>query len=178
MLGMSDGAERLHYVLERPADSRGLLEAVADPMGFVRNPLYAIVHEACYADGCVTAWAADRVMPDDFRADPTLLWGEMLYPWVFDDYELLQPLREAAELLAQRDWPALYDPGVLAENEVPAAAAIWVRDMYVPRGFSEETAARIKGLNPWISNEFEHNGLRLEGARILGRLIDLAHGRG
>jgi pimeloyl-ACP methyl ester carboxylesterase len=177
-LGMSDGAERVHYVLERPFDSPGFLHEVDDPMGFQRNPLYAIVHEACYADGCVTNWAADRVLPDDFRDDPTLLWGEMLYPWVFEDYGALQPLREAAELLAQREWPALYDPGVLAANEVPAAAAIWVHDMYVPRVFSEETAARIKGLRPWITNEYEHNGLRLDGERVLGRLFDLAHGRG
>jgi len=177
MLGMSDGAERLHYVLERPVESRGFLHEVDDPMGFQRNPLYAIVHEACYADGCVTAWASQRVMPDDFRNDPTLLWGEMLYPWVFDEYGALQPLKEAAELLAQREWPALYDADVLAANEVPAAAAIWVRDMYVPRVFSEETAAQIKGLRPWITNEFEHDGLRKDGGRVLGRLIDLANGR-
>ncbi len=177
MLGMTDGAERLHYILERPLDSPGFLHEADDPMGFQRNPLYAIVHEACYADGCVTSWAAERVLPDDFRDDPTLLWGEMLYPWVFEDYGALQPLQEAAELLAQREWPALYDPDVLAANEVPAAAAIWVNDMYVPRVFSEETAARIKGLRPWISNEYEHNGLRADGDRVLSRLIDLAHDR-
>ena len=177
MLGMSDGAERLHYVLERPVESPGFLHEVDDPMGFQRNPLYAIVHEACYADGCVTAWASERVLPDDFRDDPTLLWGEMLYPWVFEDYGALQPLREAAELLAHREWPALYDAAVLAANDVPAAAAIWVNDMYVPRVFSEVTAAQIKGLRAWITNEYEHDALRKDGGRVLGRLIDLAHGR-
>ena len=177
MLGMSDGAERLHYVVERPAESPGFLHEVDDPMGFVRNPLYALVHEACWADGGATGWAAERVMPEDFHADPTLLWGEMVYPWTFEDYGALQPLQEAAGLLAQREWPPLYDPGVLAANEVPAAAAIWVRDMYVPRVFSEETAATINGLRPWITNEFEHDGLRKEGDRVLGRLIDLVQGR-
>src|SRR5581483_4174030 len=177
MLGMSTGSDRLHYVLERPVASPGFLHEDDDPMGFMRNPLYAIVHEACYADGCVTAWAADRVMPDDFRDDPTMLWGEMLYPWVFEQYGPLQPLREAAELLAQHEWPALYDAGVLAHNDVPAAAAIWVYDMYVARVFSEETAGRIRGLRPWITNEFEHDGLRKDANRVLGRLIDLAQGR-
>ena len=176
-LGMSTGADSLHYALERPPDSPGFLHDVADPMGFTRNPLYAIVHEACYADGCTTAWASERVMPGDFRDDPTLLWGEMLYPWVFEDYGALHPLQEAADLLAQHQWPALYDADVLAANEVPGAAAIWVHDMYVPRVFSEETAARIKGLRPWITSEFEHDGLRKDGGRVLGRLIDLAHGR-
>jgi pimeloyl-ACP methyl ester carboxylesterase len=177
MLGMSDGADRLHYVLERPPDSPEFLHEADSPMGFTRNPLYAIVHEACYADACVTDWAAERVMPDDFREDPTLFAGEMLYPWVFEEYGALQPLRDAAELLAHHDWPALYDPEQLAQNEVPAAAAIWANDMYVPRGYSEETAAKIRGLRPWLSNEFEHDGLRKDGRRVLGRLIDLARGR-
>jgi pimeloyl-ACP methyl ester carboxylesterase len=177
MLGMSDGAERLHYVLERPPDSPGFLHDVDSPMGFARNPLYAIVHEACYADACVTGWAAERVMPDDFRDDPTLFAGEMLYPWVFEEYGALQPLRDAAELLAQHEWPALYDPEQLARNEVPAAAAIWANDMYVPRGYSEETAARVHGLKPWLSSELEHDGLRKDGRRVFGRLIDLVRGR-
>ena len=47
----------------------------------------------------------------------------------------------------------------------------------VERAFSEETAARVKGLRPWLTDEYEHNGLRADGERILGRLIDLARGR-
>jgi hypothetical protein len=41
----------------------------------------------------------------------------------------------------------------------------------------EHTAARIRGLRPWLTNEFEHNALRVEGERVLGRLIDLVRGR-
>ena len=59
---------------------------------------------------------------------------------------------------------------------MPAAAAIYAEDMYVERAFSEETAAQIGGLRPWVTNEYEHNGLRADGERILGRLIDLARG--
>jgi hypothetical protein len=29
----------------------------------------------------------------------------------------------------------------------------------------------------WITNEYEHNGLRADGERVLGRLIDLVKGR-
>jgi hypothetical protein len=105
-----------------------------------------------------------------------LFTGEHVYPWMFEDYGGLAPLREAAHLLAEREWPRLYDPEVLASNEVPVAAAIYVNDMYVERAFSEETAARIRGARTWITNEYEHNGLRADGARILGRLIDLARG--
>ena len=49
--------------------------------------------------------------------------------------------------------------------------------MYVERVFSEETAGAIRGLRPWVTNEYEHDGLRADGDRILGRLIDLARGR-
>ena len=62
-------------------------------------------------------------------------------------------------------------------NEVPVAATIYVNDLYVERDFAEETAATIRGLRPWITNEFEHNGLRADGERVLGRLIDLVRGR-
>ena len=65
----------------------------------------------------------------------------------------------------------------LAVNEVPVAATIYVDDLYVERAFAEETAAAIRGLRPWITNEFVHNGLRADGERVLGRLIDLARGR-
>jgi hypothetical protein len=60
---------------------------------------------------------------------------------------------------------------------VPAAAAIYAEDPYVERVFSEETAARVRGLRPWVTNEYDHNGLRADGERILSRLIDLTRGR-
>ena len=96
---------------------------------------------------------------------------------MFEDYGALRPLREAAELLAHREWPRLYDHRVLADNEVPVAAAIYAEDMYVERLFSEETASKIRDVRPWITSEYEHNGLRVDGDRVLGRLLDLARGR-
>jgi len=176
MLGMSDGAEQLHYVLELPPDSPAFLHDVEAAVLFARNPIYAVLHEASWADGGATRWSAERVLPAEYSA-PELFTGEHVYPWMFEDYGALAPLREAAQLLAEREWPRLYDADVLARNEVPVAAAIYVNDMYVERGFSEETAARIRGARTWITDEYEHNGLRADGERILGRLIDLARGR-
>jgi hypothetical protein len=48
--------------------------------------------------------------------------------------------------------------------------------MYVERRFSEETAQAIQGLKVWITNEYEHNGLRAEGEIVLGRLLGLLRG--
>jgi pimeloyl-ACP methyl ester carboxylesterase len=174
-LGMSDGAEHLHYVLELPPDSPAFAHDVEAAEPFARNPLYAVLHEASWADGGVTRWSAQRMLPAAFES-PDLLTGEHVYPWMFEDYGGLAPLREAAQLLAEREWPRLYDADVLKANEVPTAAAIYAQDMYVERAFSEETAALIGGLRPWVTSEYEHNGLRADGERVLGRLIELAGG--
>lgn len=176
-LGFSDGAESLHYLLELPVGSPAFCHDVDHAIGFSRNPIYAILHEACWADGGVTRWSGDRVMPDDFRETPELFTGEHIFPWMFEDYGALAPLREAAELLAALEWPRLYNPDVLAANEVPVAALIYAEDPYVERVFSEETAADIRGARTWLTNEYDHNGLRADGERLLGRLLDLARGR-
>ncbi len=177
VLGAGDGFERLHYLVELPFGSPAFLHDVDAAYPFPRNPLYAVIHEACYAPGCATRWSAERMLPDEFRDDPTLFTGEHVYPWMLEDSGSLRPLAEAAEILAQHEWPQLYDPDRLRANDVPAAAAIYAEDMYVERAFSEETAASIRGLRPWITNEFQHDGLRADGARVLGRLIDLVRGR-
>jgi pimeloyl-ACP methyl ester carboxylesterase len=177
VLGMSYGAEQLHGLLELPPGSPAFLHDAEAATNFARNPLYAILHEACWADGGATRWAASRTMPERFSAQPELLYGEHVFPWMFQEIGALEPLREAAHLLAAHEWPRLYDEDVLRTSDVPCAAAIWSDDLYVPREFSEETAALIPGLRPWLTNEYDHDALRDDGARILGRLLDLARGR-
>ena len=177
LLGMSDGAEALHHLLELPVDSPAFLHDVEAALPFARNPLYAILHEAGWADGGATRWSAQRLLPGEYEERPELFTAEHVFPWMFEEYGALAPLREAADLLAEREWPRLYDPARLADNDVPAAAAIYADDIYVERWFSERTAAAIAGLRPWLTNEYEHNGLRADGERVLGRLLDLARGR-
>lgn len=176
MLGMSDGADRLHYILELDPESPAFGHDVVSANPFSRNPIYAVLHEACGCDGGVSNWSAQRTLPAAF-ADSILLTGEHVYPWMFEDYSALAPLREAAELLARRRWPRLYEPEVLAENTVPVAAAVYANDMYVERVFSEETADQVGAMSTWLTSEYEHNGLRADGARVLGRLLDMARGR-
>jgi len=90
---------------------------------------------------------------------------------------VLRPLREAAELLAERDdWPPLYDPSRLAANEIPVSAAVYYNDMYVDRDFSMRTAGSIRGLRAWVTSEYEHDGLRVSAGAVLDRLIGLTAG--
>ncbi|TAK02162.1 MAG: alpha/beta fold hydrolase [Chloroflexota bacterium] len=175
-LGDSAGFELLHHVLELPFGSNAFLHDAEEGVRFSRNPIYATLHEACYADGGATRWSSARLLPPEIEAEG-LFTAEHIFPWMWEDYGPLRPQREAAEILADHDWPRLYDPDVLAHNEVPVAATIYVNDLYVERAFAEETAAAIRGLRPWITNEYEHNGLRADPERVLGRLIDLVRGR-
>jgi pimeloyl-ACP methyl ester carboxylesterase len=176
-LGMSDGPETLHYILELPFDSPAFRHDVADELGITRNPIYALLHEAGWADGGVTDWSAQRMRPPVFDEQPELFFGEHIFPWLFEDYAALAPAREAAEALAAHEWPRLYDPEVLAANTVPTAAAIYTEDLYVERAFSEQTVAATPNVHGWVTSEYDHNGLRADGERILGRLIDLVRGR-
>jgi len=191
MLGQSTGSHDLHYLLEDPFDGDGglsdaFLADVWDRVSFARAPLYAVLHEACYAQGPATRWAAQRVRAEFGQFDaaaalegdaPVMFTGEMTYPWMLDLDPALGPLREAAHLLAERTgWPPLYDTARLAANEVPVAAAVYYDDMYVPAPLSLATAVRVRGLRPWITNEWEHDGLRVSGGAVLGRLIAMNQG--
>jgi pimeloyl-ACP methyl ester carboxylesterase len=188
--GMSNGFEQVHYLLENAfvdgAHGRELhytfLRGVENAQHYETNPIYAILHEAIYCEGAASRWAAERVRAEypefEIAPDrPVYFTGEMIYPWMFDDYARLRPLKEAAELLAEyADWPALYDPLVLRANTVPCAAVVYYDDVYVERAFSEETAQTIRGLRLWVTNEYEHNGLRADGEKILGRLLEMVRG--
>ena len=177
VLGMSDGAEHLHYLLERDPRSPAFAWDLATALPFNgRNPLYAAIHEACYADGQATRWSAERVLPSAFSEDPLLFTGEHVFPWNFVDDAGLAPLASAAELLAARSWPRLYDEAALRSCSVPCAAAVYAEDPYVEMGFSLETAALVPTMRAWVTNEYDHNGLRADGARILDRLIGMARG--
>jgi len=154
------------------------LRALENSQSFETNPIFAVLHEMCYTQGAAARWSAERVraeFPDTNWAPgrPPSFTGEMIYPWMFEDYVGLRPLREVADLLAGEErWPPLYDPTRLARNTVPCVAAIYAEDMYVPRALSEQTAASIAGMKAWLTNEYEHNGLRASPA-VFERLLAL-----
>lgn len=194
-LGAGDGSDRLHYLLEdafvRTPGGRELSDAfceqVAGALSYRSHPLYAVLHEAIYAQGGrATDWSAERVRGEFPQFDgekalagggPLLFTGETIHPWQFDCDPALRPLREVAERVAARtDWAPLYDPTRLAANEVPAVAAVYHDDMYVDTEHALRTARTIRGLRPWVTNEFEHDGLRAGGPRVLDRLLAMARG--
>ena len=178
LLGASPGAERLHYLLDLDPASPAFAHDLAAALPFGgRNPLYAVIHESCWADGVATRWAADRTQPQQVREDPTLLAGAHIHRSLFAEDPELEVWAEAADLLAAHEWPTLYDADALRAADVPGAAAVYYDDAYVPREHSMATAALLPRLRTWVTSEYEHNGLRASGEGVLDHLLDLAAGR-
>jgi pimeloyl-ACP methyl ester carboxylesterase len=184
-LGSSTGFEHLYYTLERALItvkgketlSTTFLQDCFSELGYNRHPLFAVLHEAIYCQNSASNWSAQRLRANypkfNYQVGNNLCFtGEMIYPWMFEQYKNLIPLQKAAQLLAEKaDWPILYKSEVLSQNQVPIAAAVYFHDMYVPRDYSLETANFIPNTKVWVTSEYEHNGLRADGEYILDKLM-------
>ena len=178
--GMSYGFETLHWLLDDAWAGNELhprfLYDVQAATGFVDNVLYPL-QEYTYGTGAATGWAAQREYDrrPEFGADarPIMLTAEMMFPWMFREIRSLRPFAEAADLLAAKDdWPPLYDLDRLARNEVPLCAAVYFDDLYVDADLQLQTVDRVGNARAWVTNEYEHDGLRSAPA-VLERLLDM-----
>lgn len=186
----STSFEQIHYLLENafvdgpdgPTLHYRFLRELEAATPFEAQPIFALLHEAIYAEHTTTNWAAHRIRSeypqfDDYSGSRILLTGEMIYPWMFDEYEKLKPYKELAERIAAiDDWPDIYNVEQLRDNEVPTSAVVYYEDMCVARQFSEQTAKLINGTKIWVTNEYEHDGVRADGEHILNRLLEMIRG--
>ncbi|WEX10550.1 alpha/beta fold hydrolase [Chelativorans sp. AA-79] len=186
--GMAPGFENIHWLVDEAFSgperlSDHFLWAVMSLTSYDSNPLFAVLQESIYGEGeGATDWAAERVRGDfpEFVPErrPLLFTGEMFFPWMFEEIRSLRPFRAGAEALAKRPgYSRLYDAERLASNEVPVAAVIYHDDMYVDAGLSLETAAHVGNLQYWITNEYEHDGVRQSG-EVFKRLTKLVKENG
>jgi pimeloyl-ACP methyl ester carboxylesterase len=186
--GMGPGFENIHWLLDEAFAgpdrlSDQFLASVMQLTAYSGNPLFAAIHEAIYGQGeGATAWSAERLLAEfpefDARARPLLFTGEMIYPSMFEEIALLKPFRAAAEVLARRPRHGqLYDKARLAANAVPLSAVVYHDDMYVDAGLSLETARAVGNVDVWITNEFEHDGIRQSGA-VFERLVAMVAEKG
>ena len=182
-LGFSDGMATLNFLFERAFINNKLsyffLKNVLSLQTFDTNPIFTILHEACYAQNFSTNWSAQRIWSEypQFSNDnknKIFLTGEMLFPWMLDSYQSLKPFKGAAHLIAEKkDWPKLYDESSLRNNKVPIVAAVYTNDMYVDREYSMDLAEVIPNISVWESDLYEHNALRSHGEEILDILFHL-----
>ncbi|MDR9826792.1 alpha/beta fold hydrolase [Vibrio sp. FNV 38] len=184
--GVSDTFLPMYYLLENAfIETDGnkqlryeFLNEILMQQNFQTNPIYAILHESIYCQGFASNWSAHRIRKalGDFdykTGKPFLFTGEMVFPWMFNQYKNLQPLKQAAQLLAEKsDWPELYNIEKLSNNRVPVSCAVYADDMFVEMDISRDTLAQIPNTKAWITNEYEHNGLRADGERIIDRLFE------
>jgi pimeloyl-ACP methyl ester carboxylesterase len=174
-LGFHGGIDSIHDIVLRCNSeieafghlTRGALSKIDGAVNFDDALLYSILHEPIYCEGSAPAWSAHRMLAehpefDPDRADgPVYFTGEMIYPWMFEDYSELRKVNDVANRVANdTDWPALFDEDQLAKNEVPVYAAAYVDDMYVDFGLSMETAAKIKGAKVFTTNVMFHDAIR------------------
>ena len=149
--------------------------------------IYAPLHETIYGNAVPqsevepTAWAADRIRekapgfaqnadPLD-KSKPYYLTGEHFGRWVFASDPALKSLAELADdLAAETEWPVLYDPQILAENQVPVHAVVYRDDIFVPRDLSLNTG-RVIGANILEKEDLHHDGLRASGNQIISWLL-------
>jgi pimeloyl-ACP methyl ester carboxylesterase len=185
--GMSVGYEWLHWLLDEAWHGDRLsdefLYTAMARTAHLDGPLYPLQEYVYGQPGSgASSWAAERAMSQhpDFAEDrdPLLFTGEMFYSWMFDEVRALRPFRGAADLLATYDdWGPLYDFDRLAANAVPVLAIVYFNDMYVDSGLQLETARQVGNVRAWVTNEYEHDGIRADGPRVLGRLMDMRAGR-
>lgn len=188
-LGRGSGFDTLAYLLEEPFQTlRGEKRLRSDFLGevgrrvsFADGPLYAALHESIYAvPGEATNWSAHRIREelagfeedtDPRTADRFFLTGEHIYPWQFEEDPALRGLETAARDLAVRtNWTALYDAGNLASARASIAAAVYLDDIFVPFAYSMNTARMFRDARTMVTNRFQHDGLRVDGAGIVKEL--------
>ncbi|OEF27566.1 alpha/beta fold hydrolase [Vibrio rumoiensis] len=194
-LGRGSAALPMYYLLEsafveidsKPQLSYAFLNAMLAEQAYQTNPIYAILHESIYCQPFAknevnktqSLWAAHRIRDSypEFNyqiGQPFYFTGEMVYPWMFEQMECLKPLKHASQLLAEKsDWTRLYDIEQLENNIVPIACVVYVEDMYVEFDYSRQTLANIPNSKAWMTNEYEHNGIGVNGERIFEKLDDM-----
>jgi len=188
--GMAPGFDNVHWLFDEAFAASGedrlsdhFLAAVQNLTSYDDNPLFALLQESIYGQGeGATDWAAERILAEhpEFGTDrrPLLFPGEMMYSWMFREIRSLRPFEAAAEALARHPrYAPLVDTERLAANDVPVAAVIYFDDLYVDSGLSLETVGRIGNARGWVTNEYEHDGLRASAA-VFARLRDMVRERG
>ena len=188
-LGMAPGHENVHWVIDEAFAapdrlSDHFLATVMNLTSFDDNPLFAGLQESIYGhnDNGPTAWAAEaeRTHHPEFAttARPLMFTGEMMFSWMFEEIRSLKPFRAGVEALARRThYSPLYDLSRIKANNVPIAAVVYFDDLYVDAGLSLQTAATVGNLSHWVTNQYEHDGIR-QDAGVVKRLMEIVAKRG
>lgn len=184
--------------------SNAFLKRIDYEQSFDDAPLYFLLHESIYADGdgIATQWAAHqsyeshvqsnaefdyRLTSNEDNANPSLFFGEMVFPFMaHGDFNELSScgMRMLSEALAEKsDWLPLFDQGNMRSSllgpkkKTRAASATYYDDMYVDFECAMKLVQRggpMEGVRVYVTNEYQHSGLRDDGANIVNKLFAMA----
>ncbi|CAK7208792.1 hypothetical protein SCUCBS95973_000227 [Sporothrix curviconia] len=189
--------------MKKGALSQATLADIDDWLRFEERPLYAILQEPIYTEPGMQAagWSAEKIgksLPEywwlndhafgrvfsgqkkdaafreeHYTGKPIYMSAEHIYRFHFDQFHALVPLKEAANILAQKtDWPPLYDCAQLARNEVPISALSYERDMFIDWRLSQKTVNGIpvKNIVSKHDKELMHTAVKDQPDAVLPRV--------
>ncbi|MGW4891524.1 alpha/beta fold hydrolase [Kitasatospora sp. NPDC004240] len=177
--GFESGMAELHELLGTAWDgtepAAGFLGRVAAATVFSTSALFHLQEYTYGTPGRATGWTARQLYAQapDFGPDasPFLFYGEVFFPWMFEQIAMLRPFAAAAEELARHTgWNELYDRERLRHNTVPVHAVAVVDDLYVPLGEQLRTAREIGSCWLTISPARDHAALLNDRAAFAGLL--------
>ena len=133
----------------------------------------------------------DYILSVNNEDTPTLFFGEMVFPWMAhgDFAEVsghgMKTLSEA--LATKNDWLPLFDAHNMQKAllgggfgaKTKSAAAVYYEDMYVDFDCCMKLVQRgapLDGVKVWVTNDYQHSGLRDDGATIVKKLLGMAKG--
>jgi hypothetical protein len=127
-----------------------------------------------------------RVTSQEDNDLPVLFFGEMVFPWMTEDYAECGGLGCTAladSIATKKDWGPLYDAdhmrSVLEDGRSRSAAAVYFEDIYVDFDLSMQVTARggpLEKCKVYVTNEYQHSGIRDNGAAIFDKLHGMATG--
>jgi pimeloyl-ACP methyl ester carboxylesterase len=185
--------------------TRAFLKYMDNAEPFDEHPIYFWLHESIYADGSrfsPTNWSANQAYEAkistpseyDYRLTSalasddrlTLFFGEMVFPWMAEDYVECAGIGctlLANNLASKDDWGRLYDADqmrmVLGDGRTRSAAAVYYDDIYVDFDMCMQVTSPggpLEKTKVYITNEYQHSGLRDAGSGLFTKLHGMATG--
>ena len=178
LLGEEDDFAQLANLFEAPFTTRSgekrlrgdFLAQLGSIISLETMPLWAVIHETVMArPGHAVNWSADRIWREEFYDLPLL--GNHFFRTHFEEDPALTPFYEAVDQVHQRtDLKAqAKDP---AGNEVPAAAILYEKDVFIPYELTIQSARNTPNLQVWTHSEWFHDGIWVHGAEVARGLFE------
>lgn len=179
LLGEEDDFALLANLFEAPFTTRAgekrlrgdFLAQLGGIISLETMPLWGVIHETVMArPGVAVNWSAERIWREEF-ADLTLL-GNHFFRTHFEEDPALQPFYAAVDQVHKRtDLKAqALDP---SGNEVPAAAILYEKDVFIPYALTSQSARKTPNLKVWAHPEWLHDGIWAHGAQVARGLFEM-----